>query len=110
MVIGIIFTIGHVNKYPIMQYFGIRINTQSMIAYVILTEYFEKIPVKNYIVGMLLTCPIEKPLELGSNRVHPAKFLFFKYTVFKSFRSGNFECCNLSFSVSLDCKQLEYQT
>ena len=33
-------SIGHVNKYPTMHYFGIPRLTQSMIAYKILTEYF----------------------------------------------------------------------
>ena len=33
-------------------------HTPSMVAYMILTEYFLKNSVKNCIVGMLLTCPI----------------------------------------------------
>ena len=32
--------IGHVNEYPTMHYFGNLGSTQSMIAYMILTEYF----------------------------------------------------------------------
>ena len=32
--------IGHVNKYPTMQYVGNPKQTQSMITYMILTEYF----------------------------------------------------------------------
>ena len=51
---------GHVNEYPTMLYFGNLRNTQSMIAYMILTECFrQEFPVKNCIVGMLLTCPID---------------------------------------------------
>ena len=34
--------IGHVNEYLTMHYFGIPRHTQSMIAYMILTEYFRK--------------------------------------------------------------------
>ena len=34
--------IGHVNEYPTMHYFGNPGHTQSMIAYMILTEYFWK--------------------------------------------------------------------
>ena len=34
--------IGYVNEYPTMHYFGIPRDTQSMIAYKILTEYFWK--------------------------------------------------------------------
>ena len=34
--------IGHVNEYPTMHYYGIPIQTQSMIAYKTLTEYFWK--------------------------------------------------------------------
>ena len=42
-----------------MHYFGNPRYTQSMIAYyMILTEYFVEILLKNSIVGMLLTCPI----------------------------------------------------
>ena len=33
-------SIGHVNEYPTMHYFGVPRHTQSMIAYKILTEYF----------------------------------------------------------------------
>ena len=33
-------TIGHVNEYPTMQYFGIPRHAQSLIAYKMLTEYF----------------------------------------------------------------------
>ena len=50
--------IGHVKEYSTMQYFGNPRHTQSMMAYMILTEFFLEIPVKNCIVGMLLTCPI----------------------------------------------------
>ena len=32
--------IGHVNEYPTMRYIGNPRDTQSMIAYIILTEYF----------------------------------------------------------------------
>ena len=39
-------TIGHVNEYPTMHYFGIPGHTQYMIAY-ILTEYFWKFRCKN---------------------------------------------------------------
>ena len=35
-------TIGHVKEYPRMHYFGIPRNSQSMIAYKILTECFCK--------------------------------------------------------------------
>ena len=35
-------TIGHVNEYPTMHYFGNPRHTQSMIAYKILTEFFWK--------------------------------------------------------------------
>ena len=35
-------SIGHVNEFPTMHYFGIPRHTQSMIAYIILTEYFWK--------------------------------------------------------------------
>ena len=48
-------TIGHVNDYPTMHYFGNSRHTRSMIAYMILTEFFLEITVKNWIVGMLLT-------------------------------------------------------
>ena len=34
--------IGHVNEYPTMHYFGNPRHTKSMIAYIILTEYFWK--------------------------------------------------------------------
>ena len=34
--------IGHVSEYPTMHYFGNPRHTQSMIAYMILTEYFWK--------------------------------------------------------------------
>ena len=34
--------VGHVNEYPTMHYFGNPRHTQSMIAYMILTEYFWK--------------------------------------------------------------------
>ena len=37
----------HVNEYPTMHYFRKPRHTQSMIEYVILTEYFWKFPVKN---------------------------------------------------------------
>ena len=33
-------TLGHVNEYPTMHNFGIPRDTQSMVAYKILTEYF----------------------------------------------------------------------
>ena len=36
-------SIGHVNEYPTMHYFGIPRHCQSMIAYKILTEYFWKL-------------------------------------------------------------------
>ena len=36
------YSIGHVNEYPTMYYFGIPRGTQSMIMYKILTEYFWK--------------------------------------------------------------------
>ena len=52
-------SIGHVNKYPTIHHFGNPRHTQSMIAYKILTEYFWEIPVKNCIVGVVLTCPIQ---------------------------------------------------
>ena len=51
-------TIGHVNEYPTMHFCGNFSHTQSMIAYMILTEYFWKFQRKNCIVGILLTCPI----------------------------------------------------
>ena len=35
-------TIGHVNEYPTMHYFGNPGHTQSMTVYKILTEYFWK--------------------------------------------------------------------
>ena len=35
-------SIGHVNEYPSMHYFGIPRHTQSIIAYTILTKYFWK--------------------------------------------------------------------
>ena len=35
-------SIGHVNEYPTMHYFGNPRHTQPMIAYIILTEYFWK--------------------------------------------------------------------
>ena len=38
----ILIAVGHVNDYPTMHYFGNPRRTQSMIAYVILTEYFWK--------------------------------------------------------------------
>ena len=41
-----------------MQHFGNPRHIQSKIAYMVLTEYFCKIPVKNCIVGILLECPI----------------------------------------------------
>ena len=47
-------TIGHVNEYPTMHYFGNPRPTQSMIAYIVFLE----IPEKSCIVGMLLTCPV----------------------------------------------------
>ena len=34
--------IGHVNEYPVMHYFGNPKHTQSMITYMILTEYYGK--------------------------------------------------------------------
>ena len=53
--------IGHVNEYHTMHYFRNPRHTQSIITYKILTEYlFLENPVKNCIVGMLLTCPIVK--------------------------------------------------
>ena len=52
--------IGHVNEYPIMHCFGKPRHTQSMTAYMILTEYFWKFRWKAPLVknSMLLTCPI----------------------------------------------------
>ena len=42
-----------------MNYFGIPGHTQSMIAYIQdFDRIFLEIPVKNFIFGMLLTCPI----------------------------------------------------
>ena len=41
-----------------MHYFGNPGHTQSMIVYMILSEYFWKFPVKNCIVRILLACPI----------------------------------------------------
>ena len=48
-------TIGHVNEYPTMHYFGNPGRTWSMVA-----QVFLEIPVKNCLVGMLLLCPIDK--------------------------------------------------
>ena len=48
-------SIGHVNEYPTMHHFGNPWNTQSMIAYMILAEYFWKFWWK--IVGLFLICP-----------------------------------------------------
>ena len=56
--------IGHVNEYPTMHYFGNPRHTQSMIGYMILTEYFVEIPIEKCIVGMLLTCPFCITLSL----------------------------------------------
>ena len=52
------FQIWHVNEYPKIHYLGIPRGTQSMIAYQDFDWVFLEIPVKNCIVGMLLTCPI----------------------------------------------------
>ena len=49
--------IGHGIEHPTMHYFGNPRHTPSIIAYMILTVFLE-IPVKNWIVGILLTCPI----------------------------------------------------
>ena len=38
--------IGHGNEYPTMHYFGNPRHTQSLIVYMILTEYFWKVQVK----------------------------------------------------------------
>ena len=54
------FPIMYVHEYPTIQYFGISRHTHSMIVHVyeILTKYFLKFQWRNWIVGMLLTCPI----------------------------------------------------
>ena len=49
--------IGHVNEYSTTHYFWNPRHTQSMIAYDF-DRVFLEIPVKNCIMGMLLTCPI----------------------------------------------------
>ena len=55
---------GHVTEYPTMYYSRIPRRTQSMIEYMIWTDYlFLEIPVKNCILGMLLTLPIDKTLS-----------------------------------------------
>ena len=51
-------TNGPVNEYPTMHNFGNSRHTQSMIADMILTDYFWKFTLKSCLVGMLLTCPI----------------------------------------------------
>ena len=48
--LGLVSTIGHVNEYPVMHYFG----TQSMVAYKILIL---EIPVNYSIMGTLITMP-----------------------------------------------------
>ena len=53
-------SIRHVNEHPIYHYFGNPRHAQSIIAYKNSTEYFWKIPVKNCIVGMLLSCPVDR--------------------------------------------------
>mgnify|MGYP001797508605 FL=1 len=55
---------GHVNEYPTIHYFGNPRHAQSMIGYMIWTEYFVEIPMEKYVVGMLLTCPIGITLSL----------------------------------------------
>ena len=42
LIITYINTRGHVNEYPTTHYFGYPRHTQSMIAFIILTEYFWK--------------------------------------------------------------------
>ena len=56
---GFCITIGHVNEYPTMHYFGLPRQTQSMIAYGILTEYFWKFQWR-IAIGMLLISPINR--------------------------------------------------
>ena len=52
-------TIGHVNEYPTLHYFGIPRQTQSIMTYKKESDWvFLKIQVENGMVGMLLTCPI----------------------------------------------------
>ena len=56
---GKILIIGHVNIILTTQFFnGISRNTQSMIAYMILTESVWEFQNNKYIVGYSLTCPI----------------------------------------------------
>ena len=53
-------SIGYVNEYPKMHYFGNPRHTQPMIANKILNEYFWKFQCKLH-CGILLTCPITMP-------------------------------------------------
>ena len=41
-------------EYPTMHYFGILLNTRSVIAWRIFTDYFSGIPVKDIIVGTVI--------------------------------------------------------
>ena len=53
--------IGYGYEYPTMHYFGNTRHTQSMIALIYDFDCLcMEIPEKNCIVGMLLTCPIER--------------------------------------------------
>ena len=55
-------SIGDVNAFPTMHYFENPRHTQTIIAYMTLTEYFWRFQwggFKEIPVGMLLTCPIE---------------------------------------------------
>ena len=59
-------SIGHVNEYPTMHYLGNPRHTQSMKAYNFDGAFLE-VPVKNWFVGMLLTCPIEMSLDMTAS-------------------------------------------
>ena len=67
--------IGHVNEYPTMHYFGNPRHTQSMIAYIILTEYFWKFQWK-ITFGMLLTCPIKLQILLMEAKIFSSNVWF----------------------------------
>ena len=60
--------IGHVYEYPTMHNIGISRHSQSMIACMILTEYFLEFKSKDCIVGMLLKSLILHSQD-GKNQV-----------------------------------------
>ena len=97
----------HVNEHPTMHYFGNPRHTQSMIAYDFDWVFLE-IPVKNCIMGMLLTCPIRQINT--SNMVTSLSWSRLLYSVLTAFIWSSEDCNESLISESWARKLSFYNT